>query len=149
MTHNSPPRVVRHRGITLLELTVVITVLLSLISILFIGARAWKRGSDRASCVMTLRNMQVAARSYQNLYGYNCGGQPYVESNSQHIALHLYEKGYIEKLLFDRACGVEKCPGGGFYICPKPDFFPTAGTLYMTCSFADSDAHTPSSHADW
>ncbi len=34
-------------GMTLLELTVVILVLLSLIGILFIGARAWKRGSDR------------------------------------------------------------------------------------------------------
>ncbi|MBC7981098.1 MAG: prepilin-type N-terminal cleavage/methylation domain-containing protein, partial [Armatimonadetes bacterium] len=36
-------------GMTLLELTVVILVLLSLISILFIGARAWKKGSDRAA----------------------------------------------------------------------------------------------------
>lgn len=35
----------RKSGMTLLELTVVILVLLSLISILFIGARAWKKGS--------------------------------------------------------------------------------------------------------
>ena len=35
-------------GMTLIELTVVILVLLSLISILFVGARAWKKGSDRA-----------------------------------------------------------------------------------------------------
>ena len=38
----------RKAGMTLLELTVVILVLLSLISILFVGARAWKKGSDRA-----------------------------------------------------------------------------------------------------
>jgi len=149
MTHNIPPRVVRRRGITLLELTVVITVLLTLISILFIGARGWKSGSDRASCVLTLRNMQVAARSYQNLYGYDYGGQPYVVSDTQNIARHLYEKGYIERPLFDRACGTAKCPGGGFYTCPKPDYFPTAGALYMICSFAGPDAHTPSSHTDW
>ena len=34
----------RAKGMTLLELTVVILVLLSLIYILFIGARAWKKG---------------------------------------------------------------------------------------------------------
>ncbi len=38
----------RKSGMTLLELTVVILVLLSLISILFIGARAWKKGSAPA-----------------------------------------------------------------------------------------------------
>ena len=50
----------RTRGMTLLELTVVILVLLSLISILFIGARAWKKGSDRAGCIMQIRNVQLA-----------------------------------------------------------------------------------------
>jgi len=52
---------------TLLELTVVILVLLSLITILFIGARAWKRGSDRSANMMNLRNTQAAMRSHQNL----------------------------------------------------------------------------------
>ena len=33
---------IRKSGMTLIELTVVILVLLSLISILFVGARAWK-----------------------------------------------------------------------------------------------------------
>ena len=60
-------------GMTLLELTVVILVLLSLISILFIGARAWKRGSDRAASILTIRNAQQAVRSYANLNGKNAG----------------------------------------------------------------------------
>ncbi len=51
-------------GMTLIELTVVILVLLSLISILFIGAKAWKQGSDRAANVMNLRNVQVAVRGH-------------------------------------------------------------------------------------
>ena len=55
------------RGMTLLELTVVILVLLSLISILFVGARAWKKGSDRAANIMNLRNVQQAVRSEQNM----------------------------------------------------------------------------------
>jgi len=54
-------------GMTLLELTVVILVLLSLISILFIGARAWKKGSDRAGCIMNIRNVQQAVRGHQNM----------------------------------------------------------------------------------
>ena len=53
-------------GMTLLELTVVILVLLSLISVLFVGARAWRRGSDRATNIMNLRNIQQAVRSEQN-----------------------------------------------------------------------------------
>jgi prepilin-type N-terminal cleavage/methylation domain-containing protein len=58
-------------GMTLLELTVVILVLLSLISILFVGARAWKKGSDRAANIMNLRNVQQAVRGHQNMHGLN------------------------------------------------------------------------------
>ncbi len=54
-------------GMTLLELTVVILVLLSLISILFVGARAWKKGSDRSANIMNVRNIQQAARGYENM----------------------------------------------------------------------------------
>jgi prepilin-type N-terminal cleavage/methylation domain-containing protein len=57
----------RKSGMTLLELTVVILVLLSLISILFVGARAWKKGSDRSANIMNLRNAQQAMRGYQNM----------------------------------------------------------------------------------
>lgn len=58
---------------TLLELTVVILVLLSLISILFVGARAWKKGSDRSANIMNLRNCQQAMRGHQNMNQLNPG----------------------------------------------------------------------------
>jgi type II secretory pathway pseudopilin PulG len=64
-THNMK----RKAGMTLLELTVVILVLLSLISILFVGARAWKKGSDRAANIMNIRNCQQAMRGHQNMKG--------------------------------------------------------------------------------
>jgi prepilin-type N-terminal cleavage/methylation domain-containing protein len=67
MKLNITPRAKRKSGMTLLELTVVILVLLSLISILFIGARAWKKGSDRAGCLIVIRNVQVAMRGDQNM----------------------------------------------------------------------------------
>ena len=149
MTNNLPPRVVARRGITLLELTIVIAVLLALVSIVFIGSRAWKRGSDRATCILSLRNVQVATRSYQNLYGYNYGGRPYAENGSQDIALHLYQKGYIEQGLYRYATGAQSCAGGGAYSCPTPDIFPEAGELYMRCSLSASAEHQPASRDNW
>ncbi len=57
----------RKSGMTLLELTVVILVLLSLIAILFVGARAWKKGSDRSANIMNIRNAQQAMRGHANM----------------------------------------------------------------------------------
>ena len=54
---------------TLLELTVVILVLLSLIGLLFAGSRAWKSGADRTACIMHQSNVQKALRGHANLYG--------------------------------------------------------------------------------
>ena len=56
-------------GITLIELTVVILVLLSLISVLFVGARAWLRGSERAQAAVLIRNAQQGVRSHTNILG--------------------------------------------------------------------------------
>jgi type II secretory pathway pseudopilin PulG len=149
MTSNLPPRVARHRGLSIIELTVVIAILLTLVSILFIGSRAWKRGSDRSACVLTMRNVQVATRAYQNMYGYNQGGRPYAENGTQDIIEHLHTKGYIETKLFQQARGTVPCPAGGSYSCPVPDIFPASGKLFMTCSLSGTEDHAPSSHADW
>ena len=67
MKLNNTPSVKSKSGMTLLELTVVILVLLSLISILFIGARAWKKGSDRSANILNIRNVQQAVRGHGNL----------------------------------------------------------------------------------
>ena len=134
---------------TLLELTVTISVIMVIIMIVFFGAQAWKRGSDRAGCVLTLRNVQMAARSYQNIYGYSYGSRPCAENGTQDIASHLYAKGYIEKKLHDQATGLSKCPSEGAYTRTAPDVFPPAGELYMNCSLSVSAEHRPGSHADW
>jgi type II secretory pathway pseudopilin PulG len=52
------------RGMTLIEMTVVVLVLLAMTVILFIGAKAWKKGSDRSANVMNLRNVQMAMRGH-------------------------------------------------------------------------------------
>lgn len=75
MKSNASNRTLAHkRGITLLELTVVIFVLLILVSILFIGVTAWKRGSDRSKNIMNLRNAQQAMRGHANVFGIPIGG---------------------------------------------------------------------------
>ena len=71
MKLNNTRNMKRKSGMTLLELTVVILVLLSLISILFIGARAWKKGSDRAANILNIRNVQQAVRAHANVRGMN------------------------------------------------------------------------------
>lgn len=120
---------------TLLELTVVILVLLSLISILFIGARAWKRGSDRAGCILQIRNVQQAVRSYSNLNGYNPGA-----TVSGLKTLVIGSGKFVEK--------TPACPGSGSYTF-LGDTIPNVGSLYMTCSLATPESHVPGSYLEW
>ena len=130
----------RKSGMTLLELTVVILVLLSLISILFIGARAWKRGSDRAGCILNIRNMQQAVRSYGNMNGINPG------TAVATITLTAGETNPIigpGKFMENRP----NCPGGGTYTLAAS--VPAVGTVAMTCGLATTLDHAPTNTEDW
>ena len=114
---------------TLLELTVVITVLLALILILFLGANAWKAGSDRTNCLINIRNVQLAGRSYQNSYAVNEGA----EFKSTMV---IGQNSFI--------ADTPVCPAGGKYTFTTT--FPATGVLFMTC---DQNTHEPSSHSGW
>ncbi len=124
---------------TLLEMTVVILVLMSLISILFIGATAWKRGSDRAVCILNLQNVQKGVRSFANLHAFGPGDQV--------------------TGLRERVIGPGKfletpplCPGGGIYEYggeEGQDTIPTVGVPYANCSLVTSDEHRPSNYTEW
>ena len=122
-------------GMTLIELTVVILVLLSLISILFVGARAWKRGSDRAGCIMNIRNVQQGMRSYQNMNGYSAG-----DTVAGALREIVGQGKFVESS--------PTCPSNGTYSYMDDDL-PLAGSLYMTCSLAATEKHVPSDFADW
>ncbi len=139
----------RVRGLSLIEVSLVITVMMSLVSMLVVGAKTWRRGSDRASCIMDVRAMQMAVRSYQNIYGYNYGGRPHAKYGTQDISRHLFEKGYIDERQFKQAQGELGCSGGGLYTAAFPDVFPEEGFLYMACSLADSHDHKPADTASW
>ncbi len=126
-------------GMTLLEMTVVILVLLSLITVLFFGAQAWKRGSDRALCIINLQNVQKGVRSYANLYGYAEG------ANSPNLQTQVIGLGrFIET--------TPTCPGNGVYSFGTSygvNTIPPIGELYMKCTLSASNLHEPSNHSDW
>ena len=135
----------RKSGMTLLELTVVILVLLSLISILFIGARAWKRGSDRAGCILNIRNFQQAVRSYANMYGVNPGANLSTANVTTPPAT-----------LADAVIGADSfmenaptCPGGGGYTGADAAAVPAVGTVALACDLAATEAHVPANTGDW
>ena len=126
----------RKSGMTLLELTVVILVLLSLISILFIGARAWKKGSDRAGCILNIRNFQQAVRSYGNMHELAPGD-----------TCPAFTSVIIGSNLFMENAPV--CPGRGTYTGTAGTTIPLVGTLALGCSLAVAEEHIPAVHGDW
>lgn len=149
MKSGSPLRTRKPAGLTLLELTVVIAVLLALVTVTMIGTRAWKRGSDRAACMISMRNIQASVRSYQNLYGYNPGTIPMAQDGTQSIANHLLAKGYIAENLHEMIKGQRQCPGGGSYHIDREEVFPLHGELYVKCSFSSNRRHVLPTDRDW
>ena len=137
MNASTPPSLKRKSGMTLLELTVVILVLLSLIAILFVGARAWKRGSDRAANILNIRNVQQAVRAHANIRALNIG---------------------------DALIATTDIVGSGKYLnsvtAPNTDLtytygavVPAIGTLYLVVAYASSSSvdYAPATtlYADW
>lgn len=124
-------------GMTLLEMAVVIAVLLGLIGVLFVGARAWKKGSDRAACILNQSNVQKGVRAASNLGGFNPG-----QTVSGLEAQVIGPGRFIEQLPL--------CPGGGSYLTGG-DRIPEHGELYMSCSLSATEGHEPAAEtvAQW
>jgi len=127
----------RANGMTLLELTVVILVLLSLISILFVGARAWKKGSDRAANIMNIRNVQQAVRAHQNMQG--------LLENAPLATTVIFGNGTTEGYL------KQPTPPAASLTYGYLGNVPPIGTLYLTVSGADAADYAPATgtYADW
>jgi len=120
------------RGMTLIEVTLVIAILLSLISILFIGVTAYKKGTDRVFCIQNIASVQKAVRSYGNMAGLNLGDSV-VDLKDQIIGAKKY-------LPIDPVC-----PAGGNYTYGG-DVLPASSTLYLDC---DIIKHEPKSSSGW
>ncbi|QTN32239.1 hypothetical protein HZ994_07815 [Akkermansiaceae bacterium] len=139
MKTNNRTRTTSRAGMTLLELTVVILVLLSLISILFIGARAWKKGSDRAACILNIRNCQQALRGYANSYGITAGNNIPGGRTREDVIIG-------PGLFMDNP---PVCPSGSSYTGLGVTTIPLHGELLMECGFIDGSLHIPENYGGW
>ncbi|MDP4582735.1 MAG: hypothetical protein NWR21_01580 [Verrucomicrobiales bacterium] len=116
-------------GLTLIEITVVIAVLLGLIAVLFIGVQNYREATNKARCIMQISAVQKAVRSHQNLNDVATGGtltQTDLVGTSKLIAV------------------APVCPSGGTYTWLGT--VPAIGTAYLTCS---STGHAPADAAGW
>jgi hypothetical protein len=122
-------------GITIIESSLVLLVLLALVSILFVSTRSWKRGSDQTVCILSQHQVQQAVRGFANLHGKSEGDEV------PGLAVLLFGEGkYIEK--------TPLCPSGGIYDFGG-DRVPLRGELYMNCSLAEDQGHVPGNAAGW
>ena len=123
----------RVRGMTLLEMTVVILVILGLVGILIVSGRSWMTGSNRSGCIMNIRNMQNAVRAYQNTNQLDEGALLNVSANligpGNYILNH------------------PKCPSGGHYT--PLNRIPAAGQLVLSCDLETILGHQPTNHEEW
>ncbi len=119
-------------GLTLIEVTLVIALLLSLISILFVGVSAYLEGSNRAHCVQNIAAVQKAVRSYANLAGYNPG------DSVTGLETRLIGPGTFLP-------AAPTCKSGGTYTFGG-DTIPATGVAYLDCSIT---THAPSTVAGW
>jgi competence protein ComGC len=122
-------------GLTLIEVTLVIAVLLGLISVLFIGVAAYKKGADRAECLVNSASVQKAVRAYANIYQLNPG------DSLIHTTRLVGSGGMFET--------EPACPQYGAYLWETQ--VPAIGTPYIDCWDPNNSAeyHYPQNTAGW
>jgi type II secretory pathway pseudopilin PulG len=122
----------KQAGLTLIEVTLVIAVLLGLISVLFIGVSAYREGSNRAKCILNISNVQKAVRSYQNLYELSPGDTL--------ASTTLIGTGRMLET-------APSCGSGGSYTYGAA--VPAVGAAYASCSLGATLNHVPTSLTGW
>ena len=110
----------------------IIPSILMILSILFVGARAWKKGSDRARCIINQRMIQQSVRAYQ-----------------AHHFLSDYSSIDIEALKAETGLSSSAfiCPAGGNLELPHS--VPPVGILASPCPHAADLQHAPTDHSNW
>ena len=116
-------------GLTLIEITVVIAVLLGLVAVLFIGVQNYREATNKSRCIMQISAVQKAVRSHQNLNDLAIGG-----------TLTQTDLVGTGKLI----ASAPVCPSGGTYTWLGT--VPAVGTAYLTCS---ASGHAPADTAGW
>ena len=116
-------RLTLRSGMTLIEISLVIALILGLIAVVFIGIGSYRAGSDKAKCKMQLAAVQKAVRSAANMQN--------IEIGPDMLETSVFGPG----LLLD----IEPT-------CPNPTGVyswtgdvPATGTPYGNCSFVGAD----------
>ena len=122
-------------GMTLIEITVVILVLLTLIAVLFIGANIYKKGADRAACILNIRNIHQAVRADQNLNNKK-------EGDTIVGTIMGGANAYFENTI---TCPAAAAGAGDYTIVTT---YPSTGTVAAVCSF-DAVTHIPDGTEGW
>jgi len=116
-------------GMTLIEISLVIALLLGLIAVVFMGIGSYRTGADKAKCKMQLAAVQKAVRSGANLQDLAIGAT--LASSDVFGTGKLMENPPV-------------CPGGGAFTWGS--VVPAIGTAYGTCAL---HALTTADTTDW
>src|SRR6186997_2366370 len=112
-------------GMTLIEISLVIALLLGLIAVVFLGIGSYRKGSDKAKCKMQLAAAQKAIRAQANFQNLDIGAT------------------YATTDAFGAGKALETeptCPSGGTYTWTGA--IPAVGSAYGACDFTDPDGVT-------
>lgn len=112
-------------GMTLIEVSLVIALMLGLISVAFLGIGAYRKGADKARCRMQLAAVQKAVRAQSNFQNLSIGAT-FGSADAFGVGKAL-ESAPI-------------CPSGGAYIWGSS--VPALHNPYGTCDYKDSDGST-------
>jgi type II secretory pathway pseudopilin PulG len=124
-TLNYRSRRLRPAGMTLIEISLVIALLLGLIAVVFLGIGSYRKGSDKAKCKMQLAAAQKAVRSQANFQNLDIGAT------------------FATTDAFGAGKALENeptCPSGGTYTWTGT--IPAIGSAYGSCDFTDPDGVT-------
>jgi type II secretory pathway pseudopilin PulG len=124
-------------GMTLIEISLVIALLLGLIAVVFMGIGSYRKGADQATCRIRLAQVQKAVRAH---------------SNFQNLAIGA---AFAQADAFGVGKAMENapvCPSGGVYTWLAN--IPAINTPYGNCNYAGdgpSNTHvlTPANTTDW
>ncbi len=112
-------------GMTLIEVSLVIALMLGLISVAFLGIGAYRKGANKARCRMQLAAVQKAVRAQANFSNLNIGAA------------------FTSTDAFGTGKALETapaCPSGGTYTWGTK--IPTLHNPFGSCDYQDTDGVT-------
>jgi prepilin-type N-terminal cleavage/methylation domain-containing protein len=139
----------RTKGLTLIELSIVVSLILSLISILFYGMASYKDQSDAARCKVKLSQLHKNIRSFGN-FNEVTPGQNWNSKSIGGVAIDFNTEFVLPMLTTDPSA--LKCPTGINYDAVNIVTCPKVGALAYDCPVTvvtHSLANAPNLTGNW